>query len=449
MSSRFVAPLRTIHSHHTRPLFIHSQHPRPRPILHKLQSFHTASVQRESWRRSPKVKDAEWDRKHRPADQQQQQRGPRRLWPTEVLLAAYEAGGLPVSVVEAEMALEAFEKLTRYSRPGKIAVQRLCDEHGIQPMTLTILAQILLKAGDPALFPVARELLLSASALDDEAATITLVSQAVQTERTRHPDIAGARTHLLRLVEAGNPAAMVLQAELLAAQGRPRQALQLCEAAMLRDSGTYTGAEAVGATMSKGWSTLAKLRKRTGDTDGARVALEQGAREHHDPWAYYYLATAYRAPAHPDHERFLLRAAAAGISDAAHKLGRYYLGLGSRSGGGAAGRLRPGPRAGPFASLRERRLLASEWFALGAEDAQSRGADESQVLLALLLRGRGERDRGREVLLRARASAVYGPQAVPWLVERWYGPRDFLTGAFLARGLESVVVGEGDGVEGG
>ena len=322
-------------------------------------------------------------------------------------------------------------------------------EYEIQPMALTMLAQILLRAGDAAHFPLARELLLAASELDDEAATITLVSQAVQTGRMRHPDIVAPRAHLARLAAARNPAAMVLQAELLAAQGQAEKALQLAEAAVRQDGDAYTGAEAVGEATQRAWSTLAKLRRQRGDVKGARLALEQGALEHDDPWAYYYLANSYRAPAHPDYVAFMLKAAVSGIPDAAHKLGRYYLGLAQPAravpkgnGPRATGR---GGLAASFAvrhSEREKRVLALEWFAVSVEYPRFRNVDESRVFLALLLRGRGELEKGRKVLQGARASAVYGPNAVGWFAARWGGERDFLAVEFLTGDLERVIQGE-------
>ncbi|MCJ1379045.1 hypothetical protein MMC17_002144 [Xylographa soralifera] len=435
MSSRRVAQLLTIHTYHTH----------PRPLLTNVHCLRLVpSVRHASLRRSPKVKHAEWDRKHQPAGQQ---RSPQKIWPTELLYVAYQAGGLPIYPVFAEAALEAFETLTKYNRPSRSAVQKLCQEHEIQPMTLTILAQILLRAGDPGHFPLARELLQAASELEDEAATITLVSHAVQTDRMRHPDIVAPRAHLGRLAAAGNPAAMVLQAELLAAQGHPRQALLLCEAAVRKDTDAYTGAEAVGATKQKAWSTLAKLRKQQGDAEGAQVALEQGALEHDDPWAYYYLANTYRAPADPDYLLFMLKAAAAGIPDAAHKLGRYYLGLAPPSSSAAPderdGRTR---RGAAFFTVRyterEKQLLAMEWFSVSLEYPKFGNLDESRVFLALLLRGQGDREKGRAVLRGAMDSDVYGPNAVPWLLERWFGTRDFLTVEFLTRDLEKVIYGE-------
>ena len=44
-----------------------------------------------------------------------------------MLIAAYQAGGLPIYPHIAEAALETFERLARYNRPGKSAVRKLCD----------------------------------------------------------------------------------------------------------------------------------------------------------------------------------------------------------------------------------------------------------------------------------------------------------------------------------
>ena len=318
-------------------------------------------------------------------------------------------------------------------------------------MTLTILARILLKTGGCEHFPLVRELLLSASALDDEAATIMLVHQAVETNKMRHPDIVAPRAHLIRLAEAGNPAAMALQAELLAAQGQLQRALLMSEEAARTDTDEYTGLEAVGDTKRKVWSTLAKLRKQNGDIRGARVALEKGAFEHDDPWAYYFVANTYRKPSDPEYLRFMLKAAVSGIPDAANKLGQYYLGIAQPSRTVPKDRWREtretSPRPALFApqhSKRERHLLAIEWFSVSTEHPTFRNIDESRVYLSLLLRGQGEHEHGQRVLQRARGSEVYGPNAVPWLLERWYGTQDFLTVEFLTQDMEKVIYGEMD-----
>ncbi|MCJ1404856.1 hypothetical protein MMC11_008082 [Xylographa trunciseda] len=440
MSSRCIARLSTTAFPHTHLL----------PTLSTTAHlFHNPPVRHSSSSRSPKVRKAEWARKQHPTAQKQSSP---RTWPTSLLVAAYREGRLPLVPTRATDALEAFATLTKYNRPSKSAVQKWGEEHLIRPMTMTILARILLSAGEREHFPLVRELLLSASALDDEAATITLVHQAVETGKTQHPDIVAPRAHLVRLAAAGSPAAMVLQAELLAAQGQTQKALAMCEEAVQKNADAYTGAEAIGETKRKAWSTLAQLRKHLGEADGARVALEKGALEHDDPWAYYHLAHTYRSPADPEYLHFMLKAAASGVPDAANKLGRFYLGLAAPSTPTPApkdGAARTGRGAAPYvtpSSDREKQLLALEWFSVSAAHPQSRSADDSQVFLALLLRGQGAREEGRAVLQRAGASAVYGPHAVPWLLARWDGTRDFLTAAFLGTGLERVVKGV---VEGG
>ncbi|MCJ1396808.1 hypothetical protein MMC18_009700 [Xylographa bjoerkii] len=437
MSRRCVARLSTIIDH---------GYTRPRPIFDTASRLSNTPTARHIYsRRSPKVKDAEWARKHRPAAQPKPLEG---SWPFEVLHAAYQSGGLPVTPPLAVDVLEAFAALTIYNQPSKKAVQKLCQEHGIQPMTLTMLSRILLKAGDREHFPLVRDLLLSSSALNDEAATITLVNQAVETGKMGHPDIVAPRAHLVRLAAAGNPAAMVLQAELLAAQRQPQKALLMCEEAVKKNTNKYTGAEAIGETKRKAWSTLAKLRKQQGDVEGAKLALEKGALEHDDPWAYYYLANTYRRPSDPEYLHFMLKAAASGIPDAANKLGRFYLGLPQssravpkdydrRTSRGTA------PVAMQFTD-REKQLLAIEWFSVSIEYPNNKNLDESQVFLALLLRGQGDHKKGRSLLQSAMSSKIYGPNAVPWFFARWHGEQDFLTAKFLTRDMEKVIHGEMD-----
>ncbi|MCJ1475273.1 hypothetical protein MMC13_003935 [Lambiella insularis] len=310
-----------------------------------------------------------------------------------------------------------------------------------------MLAQILLKVGDAETFPVLRELLLSASALEDEAATMILVNQAVETNRMSHPDIAGPRAHLARLAQASHPAAVVLQAELLAAQGQTDKALRMCEDVVQADIDDYMGADVLGdSAKRKAWNAIAKLRKEKGDMAGAKLALEAAAFHHDDPWAYYYLADNYRRPDDSQYLLFMLKAAASGIPNAAYKLGRYYLGLTRLSKKKLEQRNDPGFREalafGTKYKEEEKRLLAAEWFSVAAESPAHKKIDDSRVYLALLLRAQGDLAGGRTLLKQAANSVVWGPNAVPWFLERWSSQQDFLTMEFLEKNMEQVVQGE-------
>ena len=111
---RLATLLLTISSHCTRPL----------SVLTHLRHFHSSPATLDDGR-SPKAKNAEWARRHRPAGQQQRAT-PQRAWPTGLLYAVHRAGGLPIHPAFAVAFLDAFERLTRYKRPEKSTVVRLC-----------------------------------------------------------------------------------------------------------------------------------------------------------------------------------------------------------------------------------------------------------------------------------------------------------------------------------
>lgn len=308
-----------------------------------------------------------------------------------------------------------------------------------------MLAQLLMKAGNPETFPLIREMLVSASALEDAAATIVLVTQAVETNRLAHADIAAPLVHLARLAQHGNPMGMVLHAEVLGTRGQTDQALRLCEEVVQQKTGSHTSSDASGDTTNRrAWTALAKLRETTGDLAGAESAFETAALEYDDPWGYYHLADRYCRPDDSEYLQFMLKAAASGIPDAAYKLGRYYLGLTPlpKKDLDHSGASDFGPKYGKA----ERKLLAVEWFSVSAESPSHTNIDDSRVYLALLLRAQGDLANGQAMLEKAVQSKIWGPKAVPWLSERWHSQQDFVDMEFLNRDLEKVIQGGFEGV---
>ena len=286
---------------------------------------------------------------------------------------------------------------------------------------------------------------MAASSLEDEAATIFLVNQAVDTGKADSTDLAGARAHIVQLANAGNPMAMVLQAQLLSLS-QIKAAVQLCERAAAAERDFYLGAESLAEVKRKAWGVLALLKKQAGDRKGARLALEKGALEHDDPWAYYTLATSYKDTSDPGYLQFLLKAAASGIPQAAHKVGRFYLELAPAVAARLSSStllqwlraLLPGSKQDP----KELRSLAAEWFSVSVESPIHERINESRVYLALLLRGRGKPEEGRALLKQASGSTVFGPNAISWFLDRWDKEHDFLSSEFLTVGINKVIEGK-------
>ena len=301
--------------------------------------------------------------------------------------------------------------------------------------------------------------------MDDAGATLLLVTHAIATGKMHHADVVALRPQVGRLAQERDPAAMIVEAELLAADGRGKEGIEMCEAAIrgMEDKAAGTDDVVVEGreteTERKAWSTLAKLRTQEGDVRGAGSALERAALELDDPWAYYALANTYRSPSGPEYLRFMLKAAATGVPDAAHKLGRYYLKLpflSARAPTQGAEQESNVPDGSSVSAMQdppgldygdtERLVLAAEWFAISAASPDHNAIDESRVYLALLARKKGDAVHGRRLLKKATGSEIYGSHAVPWFLDKWDSQRDFVTADFLATKMDRVIRGQTEGL---
>lgn len=300
---------------------------------------------------------------------------------------------------------------------------------------MTLLAEVLKRSGLKDCQATARRLIIAASDLHDPGATLQLVTEAIHTSRLTHPDIIGPRTHLEILVKKDqNPAAMVLLGHIRETQGKTDEALSLYERATNADSDTYTGVEAVDDSIGEAWVKLSRLKLRKGDSRGAKAAIEKGAFQYDEPLAYYYLATTTDQDS-ADYPRYLMKAAASSVAEAAQSLGIYYnskwknnLYIPADKEGSTESEVKAGsssPKKSSFVSEEEseaNRQLAAEWFSVAAEA----GLPESRISLAIILHSVKNVQKGMDWLNLEEFPADWA-DGVAMLKESWWDPEIDLT----------------------
>lgn len=261
---------------------------------------------------------------------------------------------------------------------------------------MTLLAKILKSSGLRYCQTTASRLIIAASYLHDPGATLLLITEAVRTSNLTHPDIIGPRKHLEILVKRDkNPVAMRLLGEIREREGRTDDALSLYERAVDADSDTYTGVEAVESSIGEAWAKVCQLKLSMDDMEGAKATLEKAALQHDAPVAYYYLAIKFTAQDSANYKRYLMKAAASGMAEAAQRLGIYYhqewkkdVYISPSNEGSTQGEIEVRslyPKEDSLVSTEEsgtNRLLASEWFSVAAEA----GLPRSRISLAIILR---------------------------------------------------------------
>jgi len=324
--------------------------------------------------------------------------------------------------------------------------------HTIGPLTLTLLARILIRSSSKYHRGVARRLLFSASALNEPTATLQLVSEGLGKSDLANPQLEEPLRRLSTLGKTNkNPSAMILLGQILERQGKADKALDFYEEVVNTKNDRYGGAEDEDSNIAQAWLALGRIKAQGRDLAGAKAALKKAALEFDDPTAYFYMAR-FRDPKSDDYLLYNLKAASSGISEAAHNLGIFYLqrsksdqqtssSIDTRLDDGrdatlgapqttsaqtlsstdsAKGLLR---NTSNGMSLHETRTMAYEWFAVAAEG----GFAPSQVNLALLLRGDGLYDDGMAWLKHAEGHPNLGAE-VERLKGKWWNKKVNLSG---------------------
>jgi len=282
------------------------------------------------------------------------------------------------------------------------------SEHDLKPSDVTLLARILLRTSHTT---TARDLLLAAAKLRHEPAVFLVIQEALRRGSLGAPGVDYTyRTTFKTLVETGHPKALYLEAQLCERQGNNDRALNLYE--KLVAGNTEDASSENDVDYGAAWLAISRLRARKGDRAGVRKAIERAAFRFENPAAYYQLAKVFTSPSVAEYEGYLLKAAASGEVRAAHELGVLYV---SQSQGrdpvddrrvaktkvtsvkGTTEEETPKPEGKLAVDSKvaiEKRKVAGQWFALGADA----GLTGSQVYLAALLHKLGKVEEGLQWL---------------------------------------------------
>lgn len=313
----------------------------------------------------------------------------------------------------------------------------------VEPLTMTLLAQILDRTSNTYLKDISKSLFFSASALGEPIATLKVVSEAYQNGKLATPELAKPLQRLTTLAKVNsNPPAMLLLAQILESQGKVDKALTYYEQITNNDGKDRAAAEADG-TIARAWLALGRIKASNEDFTGAEAALKKAALEYDEPTAYFYLAR-FCDTKSDDYLLYNLKAASSGVREAAHNLGDFYLrqSKGDRQTSNAVNTKFENGKVAASASFesetlqlnppsdlsqvlpartpqrgksQEKRALAREWFNVAAYA----GFAPSQVNLALLLRADGSFDEGMKWLKQAEKHADFGAE-VNRLRESWW-----------------------------
>lgn len=250
----------------------------------------------------------------------------------------------------------------------------------------------------------ARDLLLAGSDVEDPAATLMLVKSALNRDsRIPLSDLSKPLKHLRRLADSGNAPALFLQALEVELEGKLKAALKMYLQSTQVTNETGIEAELVDIRLADAWRAISRVRKRLGDNQGAKAALERAAFECDDALAYLNLAKDFSDPTSPEYELYLLKAASSGILEAIEKLGSYYK---DKLQDKLKGLL-------PESQIEwVERSQAFEWLSLGA----SAGIPSSQIHFAALLK------------------IIHRPnEALKWLAEASKSPQHAIVASRLKR----------------
>lgn len=199
---------------------------------------------------------------------------------------------------------------------------------------------------------------------------------------------------------------MCLQGLIYEGEGKESRALEMFERSLITLDDPASEIEDTDFTYGDAWRGIYRMKFKS-DQEGAKAAIEKAALEHDDPEAYYLLAKHFVPKNSQKYELYMLKAAASGEAEAADALGLFYFKQ-SQGGGTNEGK----PLSPDIAS--KKRILAREWFNVGAEHNNP----SSQVHLAILLRETGKSDLGLDWLRKASLSREWA-QAVAWLMREW------------------------------
>ncbi|KZF21629.1 hypothetical protein L228DRAFT_269096 [Xylona heveae TC161] len=277
----------------------------------------------------------------------------------------------------------AFEFLRAFNEHGQNPpvkyIRSLCERFGVSPSNIFALAIIVNREGPGQGQIIARSLLNAAASLGDPSAAIHAMHSNTMDTRAQNPlYYREMQAHLAGFVkEDSNPLGLVAAGNLNEKQGKNDIALKLYERAIVlaqvpeNNTMPESSVGLGGTPLLQAYIALARVKNSAlKDKEGARAAYEKAA-ELDSPDAYYHLALLMDNHASDQYRDHLLIAASSGYTQAAYRLGLYYLQLkdSDTSSKTALGK-----------NQDERERLALEWFDLGAA-----ANDKNSIINVILL----------------------------------------------------------------
>ena len=299
-------------------------------------------------------------------------------------------------------------------------------------------------------------MLLVAARLRDTPAIFLVIQEVLRHGSLRAPGVNFIyRSCFQPLVQKGLPKALYLEGQLCEAQGKNERAFDLYQRLI---AGNAERPASIEYEVDYGavWMAISKFKARKGDRTGSEEAIHTAAFQHDNPAAYYELAKVFTKSASSEYESFLLKAAASGEVEASHELGVLYfsqsqgqLPIDDRSASDRQGTSRHSRKEEEVLSpegklamnsnvATNKRTIAREWFALGADA----GLTGSQVYLAALLHEVGKFDEGwqwLEAASKSKGSSTWS-KVITFLRKHWnLAHSDFsrLNIEVLRKGLDS------------
>ncbi|KAF4632710.1 hypothetical protein G7Y89_g5421 [Cudoniella acicularis] len=307
----------------------------------------------------------------------------------------------PKKASDVEQSLPPLALLESASKSGliNISARKALEflQHGVTPLTLTLLGAIIKKSPTKAQQTFARKLLYSASEQGEKTATFEIIIEAIQFGIVDHFQNFLKRLGLM-VKNDNDPEAMMVLGKVLYSQGKNKKALEWFRKATQPPTGSLGINGAGDALVHEGRILLAMQNKKE-----AEIAFKKAALELDEPVGYFYLSQ-LQEPGSPKQEVYLIKAASSGSLEACHNLGAIHL-----------ARIK---KEGKTPKSLDDYGMAREWFL----SAASGGFGLSMLNLALLCRAVGQESEGLRWLNRAEEIPEVKRQALD-LKSQWDSDR--------------------------
>lgn len=225
--------------------------------------------------------------------------------------------------------------------------------------------------------------MFSASSLGEKRAMFILVESAIKHKKVNSEPLVAPLQHLTLLAKQDDPSAMVMLAKVQIVQGKEQEALKWCREA----SSFHRHAQSVNG-VGEALCMEGEILFQRKDKAGAEAAWRRAAFEFDDPWGYYYLS---QFETRESRTKMLLKAAASGVTRAAHDLGILELEK-------VTAKPKRGSDMEGKPTVRTDELwMAREWFEIAARG----GIGESMLHLALVDKAVGIPEEGLKWLEKA------------------------------------------------